>query len=76
MVSVTGIAGTAAPVLLAASIARAISAGVTNGRAASWISTMSGASRGEGLEAGMNGSLARGAAICRRADSETRRRPD
>ena len=42
MVSVTGIAGTAAPVRLAASIAREISAAVTNGRAASWIRTMSG----------------------------------
>ena len=42
MVSVTAIAGTAAPVRPAASIAREISAAVTNGRAASWIRTMSG----------------------------------
>ena len=42
IVSVTGIAGTAAPVRPAASIAREISAGVTKGRAASWIRTMSG----------------------------------
>ena len=42
MVSVTAIAGTAAPVRPAASIAREISAADTNGRAASWISTTSG----------------------------------
>ena len=36
------IAGTAAPVRPAASIAREITAGVTKGRAASWIRTMSG----------------------------------
>ena len=42
MVSVTGIAGTAAPVRPAASIAREISAAETNGRAASWMRTTSG----------------------------------
>jgi len=42
MVSATGIAGIAAPVRPAASIAREIRAGETNGRAASWIRTMSG----------------------------------
>jgi hypothetical protein len=42
MVSATGIAGIAAPVRLAASIAREMSAAETNGRAASWIRTMSG----------------------------------
>ena len=38
----TAIAGTAAPVRPAASMARDITAGVTKGRAASWIRTMSG----------------------------------
>ena len=41
-VSVTAIAGMAAPVRPAASIAREISAAETNGRAASWMRTMSG----------------------------------
>ena len=63
IVSVTGIAGTAAPVRPAASIAREITADVTKGRAASWIRTMSGFSAGERLKAGMHRSLAGRAAI-------------
>ena len=60
-VSVTGSAGMAAPVFSAAAIARAIRSALANGRAASWISTMSGV-RGKGLEAGAHRGLPRGAA--------------
>ena len=63
IVSVTAIAGTAAPVRPAASIAREITADVTKGRAASWIRTMSGFALGQRLEAGMHRGLARRAAI-------------
>jgi hypothetical protein len=49
MVSATAMAGIAAPVRLAASIAREISPSETKGRAASWIRTMSGLSLKHGL---------------------------
>ena len=75
MVSVTGIAGTAAPVRPAAAIAREISAAVTNGRAASWISTTSGLLAGERLQAGVHRGLARRAAIRRRFVAQLARRP-
>ena len=66
MVSVTGMAGIAAPVRPAASIAREISAGDTNGRAASWIRTISGFAPGERFKSGMHRGLACRAAIRRR----------
>ena len=66
IVSVTGIAGTAAPVRPAASIAREITADVTKGRAASWIKTISGFCARQRLKPGMHRRLTRRAAVGRR----------
>ena len=47
-------------------------AGETNGRAASWIRTISGFCAGERFKSGMHRGLARRAAICRRLRGATR----
>ena len=84
-VSVMATAGTAAPCSFAAVMARAIRAPLKNGRAASWIRTISGAVDRQRLEPGAHGSLPRGAArnrrqhvaqAGRRGAERSRHRPD